>query len=484
MKRWASRMVLGGGLLLVALHLLALNAAAAGGAAGGRLLACELAAGLVYLMAAGTAGRVPLGRREALVVLAIGVLLRLAAGLSPASERSGADARRYVADGGLLALGVNPYRIAPATAAGGQALNQAGAPLSLPPHAADWLAAVPDATRTSRLPPLALGLSAIAHYLSPWSTAGWRLLLTLADVGLVALLAWLLAGARLSPGLLLIYVWHPLVIRDVYGAGHQDVFTALTVMGGLALLSRQRPLAAAALLGLALGLQSWPLALLPLWLCPWRGVARRGGMLAIMGGLGALAWLPRMRWGWGPDAGWFHAIAHGQLNDGLFMLASWGVALLELPGGASTQVWYTRLLVLAVIGGLAVALAWRPPAARWGLWNRTLLAVAAAFLLSPVPLPWHAVPLVPLLVLVPRPSLLWLTTAVLIYPLRATLAARGDAYLYDYGLVWLPVVPALLLLAWESRREWESTPRVGSPPLSRRVAWESARRPFWARRHH
>lgn len=480
MKTWGARVVLACGVVLGALQAGLLHSAASA-EGGGRWLVLMLAAGGVYLVAVAAVRRADLRRRDAAVVLGIGLLLRLMAGLRPEGGQD-VDVRRYVLDGGLVVAGLNPYRVSPAEVLAGRVLDVAAVSVMIPEAARPWAVSAVGGDRTTRHPPMALALFAVAHGLSPWSTAGWRLLLVLADISVVALLWSLLRRARLSPGLMLLYAWHPLLIHDVYGAGHLDGITTAVVMASLALLLNKRPLGAAAVLGLATGLQAWPLVLAPLW---WRALprgARRVAALLLLLGQAALWWSPLLRWGWGPSAGWFHSLSRWELNDGLFMLLLWaGDAL--FPAVGETGIWWGARLVAAVLLlGIAGWAARDPDASGWGTCHRAQWVVAAVFLLSPVPMPWHAVPLVALLVLAPRPSMLWLTTALPVFFGRGLLAARGEAYLYDYGVVWLPVIPTLLLLAWEARRwGWRVPATREAPAAPKRVAWESTRRPFWAR---
>jgi hypothetical protein len=83
--------------------------------------------------------------------------------------------------------------------------------------------------------------------------------------------------------------------------------------------------------------------------------------------------------------------------------------------------------------------------------QRCLLAVAAVFLLSPTQFPCYYVWLIPLLAIRPQASLLLLTVLLPLYYLRFFFLSRGQAAVFDYGIVWLEYLPVWMLLWWEWR---------------------------------
>jgi hypothetical protein len=83
------------------------------------------------------------------------------------------------------------------------------------------------------------------------------------------------------------------------------------------------------------------------------------------------------------------------------------------------------------------------------LFDKSLLAIAAVFLLSPAQFPWYYVWIVPLLALRPRASLLLLTPLLPLYYLRPYFSARGDVTTFDNGFVWLEYLPVWALIVRE-----------------------------------
>ena len=120
--------------------------------------------------------------------------------------------------------------------------------------------------------------------------------------------------------------------------------------------------------------------------------------------------------------------------------------------------------VLVVIAVVVFAVNKRAPRDPDVLCNRFLIVTAAVFLLAPAQFPWYYTWLVPFLVLVPSSALLTLTALLPLYYLRFYLDFRGQARLFDYGIVWLEYVPVWILLAWAWRRPVQAVERVRLRP--------------------
>lgn len=194
------------------------------------------------------------GRR---MVLVVALLLRLA--MLPMTPSLSDDAYRYLWDGRLLLHGINPYHHVPADTALTRFHDDLfllqgypATPTIYPPGAQVVFAAsmaVAEAFGGSyRLGFLVLKLLMIAGEVM----ALWILLLLLESLGRPRREA-------------LLYAWHPLVVVELAGQGHTDVFWVLAL--GLALLGYHRQRMGGGVPGLALGgiLRLFPLAFIPLW---------------------------------------------------------------------------------------------------------------------------------------------------------------------------------------------------------------------------
>ena len=87
------------------------------------------------------------------------------------------------------------------------------------------------------------------------------------------------------------------------------------------------------------------------------------------------------------------------------------------------------------------------------LFKRSLFIVAALFLISPTQFPWYYTWLLPLLAVVPKFSLILLTTQLSLYYLRFYLEPRGLLDIFNNYVVWIEFVPVWALLIAETRKE-------------------------------
>lgn len=410
------------------------------------LVALLLGAGACYLWALRG-----LPRRGLAWLLLLGLAMRLAMlGSTPMLED---DFYRYLWDGAVSAQGLNPYRYAP-----GQVQRQeAGVPgqmRRLAAQAPRVLARVNHPYLRSIYPPLSQAAFALAHWLRPWSLSAWRLLLLAADLATLLLLYLLLKRLGLPLAGLAIYWWNPLLVREVYNAGHLEVLIFPFLLGAILLALAGRLLWAAGVLGLAVGVKIWPVLLLPVLLRPWlRRPLRLAGALLLFAGVSGALLLPLLRSGLDQASGLAAYVGYWQMNDSAFLLLHWAVQeLLQItgPGGEHAQA-LARGLVAGALAAWCLLLARRAADGPAETVRRCLLVVAALFLLSPTQFPWYYLWLLPLLALRPLAPLLWLSALLPLYYLRFWCSARGLSDLYDYGLVWLIYLPVWAGLLWQWR---------------------------------
>ena len=198
----------------------------------------------------------------------------------------------------------------------------------------------------------------------------------LAAFGMLALVALAAVAAPRRAFAAAFVGWNPLLAVHFAGGGHNDVWTAVFLVGALALAARQRAALSGASWALAAGLKWAPLALLPLSL-----LARRRDALR--------------------TAVWF-VVAAAAIAAGAFALfgTAWLTALLPFAHRHAAYALPSRLGQLDLPGWLAlvpllVAVPWLVRSARRG---RPRLAVTSILLLgaSPWVLPWYAIWVVPL----------------------------------------------------------------------------------------
>jgi hypothetical protein len=184
------------------------------------------------------------------------------------------------------------------------------------------------------------------------------------------------------PGDLLLYAWHPLVVMEVAGSGHNDVLGTLFLLLALAAWQGGRRNRAALALALSALAKVLPLALLP-----FTRSARR--MLLALA-LFAVAFIPYAGAGKGLYAGAAFYGTELLFNGSVFPLLD-----RVLPPGTARPVAAGLFLLLVILALVR----------RVSLPGAAMLVVGAGLCLSSQFHPWYLLWMLPLLVL--RPALSW-----------------------------------------------------------------------------
>jgi hypothetical protein len=393
-------------------------------------------------------------------IIFLGLIVRLSMFLStPILED---DHYRYQWDGAVLANGHNPYRYAP------QDIRMArgeGIPKPLIRLAEEsghiierinypWLKTI--------YPPVTQGAFALAYLIKPWHLAAWRTVILTADLITLYLLFIFLRQLDRSLMGLVIYWWNPLLIKEIYNTCHMEVIIFPFLLGALLLARKGRFVSASAALGIGVGTKIWPVLLSPVILRPLLREPRRMiPPILVFVGIAYLMVLPQYMTGLDTIAGITAYSKEWEMNDSLFMLILWMMQWLARNLGYYThhgQAW-ARFAVVAILLAWVIWVVRKEGLSPHDMVGRSLMIVAALFLLSPTQFPWYFLWLLPLLALEPRASLLLLTALLPLYYLRSFFKARGMAHIHDYGIVWIEFVPVWILLIWE----WYRGRKKGSP---------------------
>jgi len=414
----------------------------------------EMLAGGVYLSLLWLIPRSPSERQLLALILGVGLAIRaLTLFSTPILED---DFYRYLWDGAVVAGGYDPYRYAPAEAlaAGGES----GGDLAALSVLAD--ASTPVAQRinypqlTSIYPPLTQVAFALGASIKAFDLTVWRLMLLLFEGLTVALLYLGLRRLNRSPLWLAIYLWNPLVVKELVNSAHMDALLLPLLAGVLLLMLLDKGVLASLCLALAAGVKLWPALLLPTVLRPLFAEPRKlvAALAVFLAACSGTAW-----WIYRPaggESGLTAFSAGWNMNDASFLALHWVVGnTLELLGFEWIDAGgVTRALVAALSVWLGLWLNRRVAADGSELCSRFLILTAVVFLLSPAQFPWYYTWLVPFLVLAPSPALLLLTVLLPLYYLRFYLDFRGHVRLFDHGIVWLEYLPVWLMLAhaWRS----------------------------------
>ena len=264
------------------------------------------------------------------------------------------DAWRYLFEGRVLALGINPFLHAPAT---------------LAPLLPDVAAQVNHPDVPTIYPPTALAWFRLLDWIG--SPSGAQLLTLLADLGALAVLFGVLGQARRPTWPALLYALHPLPALESAGSAHLESLALLFAGLGLLAWSGRRPALAWLGLGLGAGVKLLPALALPALLRTrdWRQ-SLAGGALTL--GVCVLLALP-------------------VLDAGTALFATFGNYASHWSFNGLVHPWLTPLGLPArplLVTGAAVACA-------WGAWTlrdplQLLAWVGAVFVCtSPTVHPWY-----------------------------------------------------------------------------------------------
>lgn len=401
------------------------------------------------------AGRLKPSAAALIIIFGIGLLARLMMfATNPVLED---DWHRYLWDGASVANGVDPYKYAPAEA---NSINRLGEQQA-------W-SDDPDLHRLQELtledpkvyirvnypyfktiyPPIAQAAFGLAHLIAPFSLNGWRGVLLGVDIISFGLILWVLGlfgRSRLWVGL---YWWNPVVLLEVFNAGHMDGLLVPFLVGALGLARQERYGFAVTALAGAAAVKLWPILLAPLLVRKYMFDLKRLIPLALLFCVVAFCLLwPQLRYVLtDPDQGlvayseaWRrHSFLYSVLVDGPFM-------------AFGDPITAARSFVLVCISVGALWLAWRysggqSDAGEDSQMAAGLLAITALLLfLSPTGYPWYQVWLAGLIPFAPRLGYVVLTIMAPIYYIRFVFG-DGDL-IYQWG--WVPVafgLPLVLLL--------------------------------------
>lgn len=274
------------------------------------------------------------------------------------------DMVRYLYDGRVQRLGLNPYSIVPSDPA--LAWTHTDETRRMPSRN--------DRTPYGAAAQLFFRLIATIHE----STRTMKLALVACDLLTIAVLvAWLRQSGR-SDMLALTYAWNPLVVLEIAHSGHVDALGMLLTAVSAWMLSTKRGARAAIAFALAVATKLLPIVLLPVF---WKRIRLRDAVAGAA--LFVLIYLPFASAGALPLGAVPNVVAVVRFNGPLFK----ALAALVTPRGAAG---------LALLAGLAVAAVMRqrrPPddPASWG-WP-----MAASLIMAPVVYPWYLLALAPFL---------------------------------------------------------------------------------------
>lgn len=378
-------------------------------------VAVAVFAGLLRMLWSGP----PAQPRLFAVAVLFAIAFRVVLAVPPVNRDN--DMIRYLWDGRVQKLGLNPYAVRPADPAMAfthtdetRDMPSARARTPYPPAAQIFFRFVVSVHDSSRAMKLALILCDLLTMLVLWR--------------------WLLASGR-SEWLTLAYAWNPLVVLEIGHSGHIDALGALWILAAAFWLTRRRTALATIAYVLAVATKLLPVVLVPLL---WRRITIRDAFVGA--GLFVLLYLPYAS---GTDVlfGVQNVVQHIRFNGPAFR----AVAGLTSPDMAAR---------VAVGLGFFVAAAcrWKLDVVHPGAWAWPM---GIAILFAPVVYPWYLLYLTPFLfVRSTLPLIVWGCSVLMVYAVweMARLGGRwvvpAPVLAVEYGVALASVV----VLLWWTRR--------------------------------
>jgi alpha-1,6-mannosyltransferase len=421
------------------------------------LVSLMVFSGIVYLSISRISINLIPSKPALIFIIAVGVALRIiTVSSAPILED---DYFRYLWDGAVLSEGISPYAYSPE-----QILNGNNAK-AIPPvlktlakNSGEIIHRINHPQLKTIYPPIAQSAFLIAHWLKPWSTLSWRMVLLLFDIITLVLILKILRTLHLPNLAVLVYWWNPLLVKELFNSGHLDVIAFPFVLGSLLLSLRQYYRWSVVLLTLSIGVKLWPIVLIPLVLRPLTEHPKRLSLgIGIFIVILAALMIPYYTTGIDESSALLAFGKSWQNNDSIFKILVWGSQLiLEMvrihPGHGQL---IARILALILITGSILYVTSRRVKQPKELFEKSLLIIAAVFLVIPTEFPWYYTWMLPFLAVAPRPSLLLLTALLPLYYIRYSLQPRGMMSYFDYLVVWVEFVPVwiLLILEWRTERQ-------------------------------
>ncbi len=356
-------------------------------------------------------------------IIAVAVALRVILFASDLIQEN--DVYRYVLDGQVLLHGGNPYEFSPLE------VSEMGTPALR-----ESLAAEDAQTVLNRIgypsiptvyPPAAQLAFAAGSAVGGWNWIGQRVVFTLVDLLVIGVLVYLLKLFSVPSYWLILYVWNPLVLKEVTNSTNLDILVALFII--LLVIGISRFCSTGSKVWIGFAALSWGLAVLakvyPLILGPacliW--LYKRGKKLeepVLFGGIGTAVIILGLVPFFGIGAiqlteGIVTYASDWRMNEGAFAVFSW---LFSNP----------RMTSWAVIALVAIVLPLLHRERTVDAFVRVIQWILLVwFLLLPAVFPWYAIPLAGLLVLSPGSR-----TAVPLVVLSGAVVLYYLSFFYDY----------------------------------------------------
>lgn len=400
------------------------------------------------------------------LIVCVGVIARLLLLTSePVLED---DYQRYLWDGALTVHGINPYKYSPSEAI--KEIGTASALGAAAERSGEIVRRINHADLRTVYPPVTQGVFAFAHWLTPWSLKGWRLLILAFDLVTLAFIIQLLNHAGRSTLWSALYWWNPLVLKELYNSAHMEAILVPLILGAILLAIKKKFIGSAFVCALAVGTKIWPVLLLPLLLRPlWSTPRALIAPLTVFLGLCILFAAPILLAGFDHSSGFAAYAQKWQTNSALTPTLEdlFFSMLLAANLNMSWAGFLARVLLAAVLLMTVVLFSLKEIRDPRNLAIRAGLIATATFLLSPAQFPWYFLWVAPFLPILPLSGLIVLTATLPLYYVAFHYFSFGTIETFKSSIVWLIWCPAWILLSLDlilstlrARRENRATQQI------------------------
>ena len=353
-----------------------------------------------------------------LIIILIAVIARLLMlGVPPKVED---DYFRYLWDGAVTAQGLDPYQYSPETIIKHfenlpSADQQAFTPLVQ--AAGSNLHAINHSELRTIYPPLAQGMFALSYWIKPFSADGLRIVFFLLEGALIALFFVALRGTKNLIPALLLYLWNPLLIYEIYYRCHYDLLVGVLIFAFVLAIFRLKHIIASLMLALAIGAKLWPILLTPFLIIRfWDQKKKCLLALAILIGVCSLMLIPyQIAINRYEDSGALNYAKEWEANALAHIpIRKLGRVIKDLSGVVIDERVPVRGFVTLIT---LIVCIWLARKCNWSvhdLSDKTAWSIMIMLLLSPTVYGWYYIVMIPLAVFSPR--LIFLTWTIL-FPL-------------------------------------------------------------------
>ena len=372
---------------------------------------------------------------------------------------------RYLWDGAVTAIGVNPFAYPPEVAFDIAANGDLAAPSSNPDiEKLRMLSAVNDhyayevsyPSLTTIYPIGAQFGFWLAHQIKGFDLNAWRTVLLLFDSLALGIMLALLRTDNRALIWSTLYWLNPLLILEGFNSGHMDVLIVAPLLLAVLAALKQKPTLSGTALGIAVTIKLWPLLLTPLFAKPLLGSSSILNILTSQYRyrlvkllirfllpvliMSIIAFLTMFLIPGDATSGLGAYTAEWRKNNLLFSI------ILSIMGWFTNQPdTLSRIFVASAVSGLTLWLSMRTDAAK-SLPRNILLVTIALFFLAPAGYPWYAIWFVSFLPLIPNIGLAFLAITLPLYYLRFPLATMNQDSWFNFGIAPIEFALPLVLI--------------------------------------